>query len=325
MRRFAQLALLALLAPAPAAAQTLTVDVEATGAEPVPARASIEAEVELVEPRRAEEPARPSYGEGAPPVVVVVPPLEDVPAAAPAPAPSRAATPAPAPALAVVATPAPAPAPAAEPEPEEDDLQGGSQLALLVEQMDLGGMQLDFHDPELGFLEGLALSPGFEGQEDLRRMVTGGASLGVGMRVERILRGPELRLQLGGASVDQLAYHPLPGAPDGIEAAIERSFYFRLEAALGVQVELGPFVPYALARAAVGGVWVDVAVRDRELGDLGTETVDGTLLQLGLEAGAELRVVEGLRIGAAFRGSFLGTPSLGGAITLGWVGPDEDA
>ena len=88
---------------------------------------------------------------------------------------------------------------------------------------------------------------------------------------------------------------------------------------MGVQVELGPVVPYVLARASVGGAFLDVNVRDDRLGRLGTEHADALLLQAGIEAGVEIHTHDGLVVGGAFRGSFAGTPSYGGVLSLGFV------
>ena len=125
----------------------------------------------------------------------------------------------------------------------------------------------------------------------------------------------------GGGEMDGV-YRPT--TMEGIDVALESAFTFRVEAAVGLQVPLGPVVPYLLARAAVGAVWLDVGVRDARLGELGTETLDMTTLELGIETGLGFRLGEGFEMGVAFRGSFLGNESLGGLVTLAFDGSTVD-
>jgi len=286
MRRLVLLVLLAV--PLPARAQVLTIDVEATGEAPVRARIAAEVEAPPPSAARGEATERPT-GEPVP-VVVVVPPLEDGGPGLVAPRPAQldlGAAPAARPPPVRSAPPVVAPASPPASDDHDEDLQISGGLLALLEHQDYRGLQLDFHDPEIRALDGLPLSPGFAGNDELAQL-TGGVSLGLGMRAG-VLRGPERRLQLGGHHAQGERFHALPGAAEGISASVRSSFYVRLETAAGVQVELGPVVPYAMLRAAVGGVWVDVAIRDATLGELGTETVDGTLLQLGVEAGLEIR------------------------------------
>ncbi len=335
MRRTLSLAAL-LLWPAAVHAQTLTVDVETTGSEPIRATLEAEVSIERGDEARAVERSALEAGE-APPVVVVVPPLEepratrpivDARLAPPAPAP---VAPAPPPVVAAPTVAAPtvptstvaAPTAAVTaPTPEEEDDDEEPRLALsvglIVDALDLRGLDLDFHDPEIAALQGLRLSPNFAGRDALESHVVGGASIGVGMRSLGILRGPELRIQLGGGSQEgSAAQHPLLGAPDGLTAAITHSFFVRLETALGLEADLGPVLLYVVGRGAVGGIWIDMAVHDRALGRLGSETLDAALLELGAEAGIEIRLGDDLpRLSAAARGSFLGTPMWGGTLSL---------
>ena len=94
----------------------------------------------------------------------------------------------------------------------------------------------------------------------------------------------------------------------------------RAELAIGLQLELGPVIPYVQAIASVGGAWIDVAVRDARLGALGTETVETLLLGAGFEAGIDVEVEDGMTMGVAFRTNLLGTQSFGGAFRLTWGG-----
>jgi len=102
----------------------------------------------------------------------------------------------------------------------------------------------------------------------------------------------------------------------GMELAVQSIFLLRTELALGLQVELGPVTPYVQAIASAGGAWIDVSVRDANLGGLGTETIETALFGVGLEAGIDIAVDEGMSVGFAFRANLLGTPSLGGALRV---------
>ena len=73
------------------------------------------------------------------------------------------------------------------------------------------------------------------------------------------------------------------------------------------------------ARYLIEELGIDVNVRDDRLGRLGTEHADALLLQAGIEAGVEIHTHDGLVVGGAFRGSFAGTPSYGGVLSLGFV------
>jgi opacity protein-like surface antigen len=222
-----------------------------------------------------------------------------------------------------VARPQPYSAPiVAAPQPEEEDEPAAYVgLTLWGEQMNLSGSELTFRAPEVQAVTGLVLGTDWAGQEALREQSLGGLSLAIGMRGFEFLRGPELRLMFGGGEMDG---DYLPTTQEGIDVALQGALTFRLEAAIGLQVPLGPVVPYVLARAAVGAVWLDVGVRDARLGELGTETLDMTTLELGMEAGLGFRVCEGVELGLAFRGTFLGNESLGGMVSLGFDGSTVD-
>ncbi len=223
----------------------------------------------------------------------------------------------------VIAPPAPSSAPivAAPQREENDELAGYSGLMLWGEQMNLSGSALTFRNPEIQAVSGLVLDAEWAGQAALREQTLGGMGIAIGMRGFEYLRGPELRLMFGGGEMDGV-YRPT--TMEGIDVALESAFTFRVEAAVGLQVPLGPVVPYLLARAAVGAVWLDVGVRDARLGELGTETLDMTTLELGIETGLGFRLGEGFEMGVAFRGSFLGNESLGGLVTLAFDGSTVD-
>ncbi|MGE0784696.1 MAG: hypothetical protein AB7S26_03335 [Sandaracinaceae bacterium] len=297
-------------------AQVLTVEIEAEGELPAGSTATLRvAPGALVE---SQSTLRASSSDGAAPVLVVVPPSGD----ATAESARESAAPPPRPAVAPVPPPAVVTAPS-EPPKEDEDLQAAVHAAIFVDAIDLSGLTLDFNDPEIRALDGIAWDPSYAGQHLLRDTVMVGGSVGVGIRAWRYLRGPEIRLQLGGVDYsDEAQLHPLATAPDGLTFSIQRGILFRLETVFGLQVELGPVVPYAMVRAALGGVWIDVGVESRDLGYIGGETLDAAVLELGIEAGLEVKIPDGPRLGAAFRGSFLGTPSLGGALTMTFVGPE---
>lgn len=206
----------------------------------------------------------------------------------------------------------------AEPQQPREDVSGYSGLGMWFEQMNLATLGMTLSRPEVEALEGVRLDAQWEGNIPLQQAVLGGAGLHVGMRAHGFLRGPEIRVMIGGGDIDG-GWAPAPGV-EGLELSIQSVFLVRLEAAMGVQVPLGPVVPYVMGRAAVGGAIVNVAVRDQRLGRLGTEHVDAVTLELGVEAGVGFRLTPGLELGVAFRGSFLGTQSLGMLLTLGFDG-----
>lgn len=218
----------------------------------------------------------------------------------------------------VTAPPPSAPLVSEPPQEPREDVSGYSGLGMWFEQMNLATLGMTLSRPEVEALEGVRLDAQWEGNIPLQQAVLGGAGLHVGMRAHGFLRGPEIRLMLGGGDIDG-GWAPAPGV-EGLELSIQSVFLVRLEAAMGVQVPLGPVVPYVMGRAAVGGAIVDVAVRDQRLGRLGTEHVDAVTLELGVEAGVGFRLTPGLELGVAFRGSFLGTQSLGMLLTLGFDG-----
>ncbi|HJL14894.1 MAG TPA: hypothetical protein RMH99_04520 [Sandaracinaceae bacterium LLY-WYZ-13_1] len=319
----------------PAAAQTLTVEIEAElegSADPSPAPVgrspAAPADARPSTAPVVESPARTP--DGATPVVVVVPPPEHDPIeerpAAPDPRPRVVAPPAPTVSSHEDVSPRAGGPRAPDDRASDDrgsddrgsddpDLEGWGGVGIWADALDLRGLDLTFDDPEIAALDGVRLSPGWAGNAPLAAHVAGGARLDLGMRAEGILRGPELRLYVGGGQTDG-PFHALPGDPDGLSMAVRSSFLVRLETAMGLQVELGPVVPYVLAKASVGGIVLDVAVRDDRLGELGTESVDAPLLELGVEAGVGLRPLPGVEVDLAFRGSFVGTPSYGGVVSF---------
>lgn len=200
---------------------------------------------------------------------------------------------------------------------DDSDVAGYGGLGMWMEQMNLGSEGLTLSDPEVEALTGVHLDAGWAGNSALAQALVGGVSINVGMRAHEYIRGPELRIMVGGGDIGG-DWVQAPGSE--LELSIQSVALVRLEAALGVQVPLGPVVPYVLGRAAAGGAIIDVGVRHPTLGGLGTEHVDTGVLELGMEAGIGFRLAPGFELGVAFRATFLGAESLGGMLTLGFDG-----
>lgn len=282
MRRALGLVLaLSFLLPAAASAQTLTVEIDATVDEaPMPARPAAAPPVVRVRPE-GDARVAPSMPPAPPPVVVAPPP---------------------------------------EPRADEDpEIVGFSSLGLFVEGMDLRTLDLTLRDPEVQALDGVRLDSSFTGYDRLSEQVTGGVTLGIGMRAAGFLRGPEVRLSVGGGEIDG-EWGPAIGGPPGMDLRITSMWFLRAELAIGVQLPLGPVTPYVQAIASIGGAFVDVDLRDERLGRLGGETIESELFGAGLEAGVDVELEEGIAMGFAFRGNFVGTPSFGGLLRFGFTG-----
>lgn len=280
MQRFlGSLLLLSLVAPV-ARAQTLTVELDAVVEEAAP--------------------MAPSAGA----VVIVRPDVADARVAVPAAPPPP-----------VYGAPSAPPAP--PPADEDVPIEAWGGLMLNVEGMDLTGLSLDLSDPEVAALSGLSLGPDWGGRAAMSEVITGGVAIHAGMRAAGFLRGPELRLGLGGGEIDG---EPVPVQVDGFSLAVQSVFYLRAELALGLQLPLGPVTPYVVATGSVGVAFLDVAVQEGRLGGLGTETLEAGLFAAGLEAGVDVEIEDGCALGFAFRGSFVGAPSLGGAFRVSWGG-----
>lgn len=292
--------------PLAARAQTLTIEVEARVSAPTAPAAPVMVRPESEEADPLPVVARP---------VVIVPPLESYER----PVAPRALDPRWSDPPLAASLPA-APPPPVEEDHDDEEIQGYVAFGIWLESMDLSSLDLQISSPEIEALDGTRLSPDWAGNAPLHAATVGGAAIAFGMRAERYIRGPELRLFFGGSNGEG-PWVAAPSGPDGLTLSVQSSFMIRAEIAAGLQVPLGPITPYVLGRASAGAAWIDVAVRDPRLGGLGTETVEASLLELGIEAGIEIHPNDdGLVVGAAFRGSFLGTPSLGGMVTFGYAG-----
>jgi hypothetical protein len=232
-----------------------------------------------------------------PPVVVAAPAVTSTPLE---PAPS----------------PPPAPVAPAEPTPAEP-VRGYSGLTAVVDVLQLGHHELAFGNPEIAALHGLRLDREWAGNASLRGVTVGGVALAFGIRPHPFVRGPELRVSVSGGEIDGAW---TAGGPQGFELSLRSLTAVRFETAFGLQLPLGPVVPYAMVRGSVGAAWIDVQVRDARLGVLGTETVEVGLHELGLETGLAVRTGDGFELGFALRASFLGTESLGAAFGFGFQG-----
>ena len=195
-----------------------------------------------------------------------------------------------------------------------DPTEGWFELALFLEAVDLSGVELSFTSPEVRALAGVSLTERWGGRQTLSDSLVGGLSLGWSARIARFLRGPGLRVQIGGGELDRSAAVSSQ-APD-FELAAQSILFLRAEVAFGLQLPLGEFTPYLMGIASVGVGFLDVSVQHRELGRLGTETLTTYLLGAGLEAGLDFALEDGVALGLAARVNLAGNPSGGAAIQL---------
>lgn len=191
-------------------------------------------------------------------------------------------------------------------------------LGLLVDHIDLSGHELGFGDPEIAALRGLRLSPDWAGTRTMPRPTTVGASLAMGWRLNPFLRGPEIRAHFAGGDIDGPWARAEGELGEGMELSVRSAAVIRGELAFGLQLPLDPVVPYAMLRGTLGGAWLDVQVREAQLGVLGTETLHVFFAELGFETGIAVRLDRVVEVAFAFRGNFLGPESWGGALTVGF-------
>ncbi len=209
-----------------------------------------------------------------------------------------------------------------ETEEPEHDIDGYVGFSAWVENMNLSQLGFTMHRPEVEALTGVHLGRQWAGNAPMASRTFGGVSLAVGLRCRGFLRGPELRLRVGGGDID--GPWAAAAGSSGIELSLRSALIFQAEASVGVQLPLGPVTPYVVGIASAGGVWVDVGERVDGLGRLGSDTVDAAILQLGTEAGLSIDVAPGVELSAAFRAGLLGVRSYGGMITLGFDGLTEE-
>jgi hypothetical protein len=201
-------------------------------------------------------------------------------------------------------------------EPEHPELEGSIFVGFALEGIDTSGLRLSANAPEIRALDGLTLEPGWAGLGPDAQLF-GSLAFGVGMRAHGYLRGPELRVFLGGGSADG-PWTPAQGTD--LELSMRGAFIARGELAVGLQLPLGAVTPYALLRAGVGGAWLSIDVRDERLGELGTESFHTLLADVGVDVGMDVEFGGGTTLGFVVRGNFLGAESFGGMMTLGFHG-----
>ena len=283
----------------PTRAQTLTVEIEGEIAleSPDPAPDGVRA------PDPQLDPARPS------PVIVVAPP-DDSPSSVRVAEPVR---PYPQPTVAAprVVTVAPPPT---ERRNHDDEPIAAFGVGFAVEWVDLSALALTLDDPEIESTQGLRIPA----NHPVLRMPVASVGLSFGVSSEWF-RGPEIRLFAGGGTED----HDRIDEVGGFGLAAQNLTIFRGELAVGIQPRFGAFRPYILGIASLGVAWIDVGVSHPLLGELGTETPELLLANVGLEAGAEFEVEDGVLLGASVRATFAETSSLGGTVWTRFTIEDE--
>lgn len=305
LRRIA-LTLLLLTVPSAASAQTLTVEIEGEIlTEAAPPTAQIEVAV---------VGASPTPLEG----VVLIRPLEDEPVSAPPSAPIRAAV------QPRVVPPTPrsipvhvSPGNQVEGHSLGPDVEGSFRMGLTVESLDFGSHSLRMGSPEIEALSGTELDRDWQNDHAFEVPPLVGFELGFGMRSHGLLRGPELRFGVFGSEIDGVA-GPAPGG--GFDLRVTDLVGVRAELAVGLQADLGPVIPYVQGRLIGGVVFVDVDVAHDGLGGLGTETIEVGFGQLGVEAGMDVEIEDGISLGVAYRGAWIGPESHGGVATFSFHG-----
>jgi len=203
---------------------------------------------------------------------------------------------------------------------DEVPVEGWGHLAFFADRMDLADLDLSFgSNPEIEALAGVNIGRDWEGRAALENAITGGVTLGLGMRAAGYFRGPDIRFSIGGGELGG-PFAPAQGTPDGFELSIQSIFFVRVEMALGLQIPLGPVTPYVVGIGSVGVGLIEVDVRDARLGGLGSETMEAGLFSAGFEAGIDVEVDDGLELGFAFRANVVGTTSMGGLFRIGFGG-----
>ncbi|MFK7989818.1 MAG: hypothetical protein AB8I08_27615 [Sandaracinaceae bacterium] len=299
LRRFT-LTLALLTLPAVASAQTLTVEIEG---EILTEAAPVEAAID--------EPALNG--------VVLIRPLEDEPVAATdAPLVRVPITP-----RVIPPTPRgsrPRPAPDVSTETHHEDLSLGPEaewalrMGVTLESWDFGSHTLRMGRPDVAMLSGTELDRDWQAENAFELPPLVGFEAGVGMRAHGILRGPEIRFGVFGTEVDGVT-GPAPGNP-AFDLTVTNMVGLRAELTMGLQADLGPVIPYVQGRLIGGVAFVDVDVVHDGLGGLGTETIEVGFGQLGVEAGMDVEIEDGLSLGIAYRGAWIGPESHGAIMTF---------
>jgi hypothetical protein len=198
-----------------------------------------------------------------------------------------------------------------EPEPERPHRHSfASDIGIFVDSLDLSDVDLTFSGAEIDALNGSSLDA-----SAFRSLVTGGVSFGFGGRLWQVLRFPELRFTLGGASFD-IGSVPLSRGDAGLSVGSDSLFLYRIELGAGLQYRLGPVTPFVMVRGSWAGYVFDVHVSHRELGSLGGETVSGGAWEVATDAGLGIELADSFELGLAWRHTWVGCPSDGVMLTL---------
>lgn len=184
-------------------------------------------------------------------------------------------------------------------------------LGMFVDVLDLEALELRFDDPGIELLDGAGLDSSI-----FRTLVTGGVSLNVGGRLWQVLRFPEVRLTLGGASFEDRPYVPVGPAGSGLSARPTSLFFCRIELGAGLQYRIGPVAPFVMVRGAYAIYSFDVDVRHEDLGSLGTESAAGGAWELATDVGVSVEVTPNLELGLSWRHTWIGATGDGAMLTL---------
>lgn len=306
LRRFALTLTLLVVLPAAASAQTLTVEIEGEIlTEASPPTAQVEAAVAPAE--------TPLDG------VILIRPVEDEPVPAPSPAPVVQVPPTPR--VVPVASDDVHSIPAhVSHEVRGEDLSLGPEaewsfrMGITLESLDFGSHQLRLDMPEVAVLAGTELDRGWQSENAFEVPPLVGFELGFGMRSHGLLRGPEVRFGVFGSEIDGVT-GPAPGN-GAFDLTVTNLLGLRAELAIGLQADLGPVIPYVQGRLIGGVAFVDVDVVHDGLGGLGSERIGVGFAQLGVEAGMDVEIEDGISLGVAYRGAWIGPESHGGVATF---------
>ncbi|RLB46768.1 MAG: hypothetical protein DRJ42_26915 [Deltaproteobacteria bacterium] len=220
--------------------------------------------------------------------------------------------------IVVHALPVPEPTPFpvdAEAQAEHESI-AWSRWGIFVEELSLSSLGLAFSDPEVNALEGSTAPVA----EPWGSPIVGGFHFGGGARPLPWLRLPEFSLSIGGGAPDG---EWVPMGEGDFQARLTSMVLLRAEVAGGVEVDLGPLRPFAMARIGVAGYFVDVDVVHGELGSLGTETLSSAQFETGFDVGVAFRIGEDVHLTATWRETFGDSRWRGGLIGLA-AGLDGD-
>ncbi|MBW2464490.1 MAG: hypothetical protein JRH11_22775 [Deltaproteobacteria bacterium] len=184
-----------------------------------------------------------------------------------------------------------------------------SRWGIFIEELSLSSLGLTFSDPEVNALEGSRAPIA----EPWGSPIVGGFHFGAGARPLPWLRLPEFSLSIGGGAPDG---EWVPMGEGDFHARLTSMVLLRAEVAGGVEVDLGPIRPFALARIGVAGYFVDVDVVHGELGPLGTETLSSAHFETGFDVGVAFRLSEDVHLTATWRETFGNSRWRGGLIGL---------